>query len=543
MEYENNSKFTLKDIILQILFVVLFVFILMWLFPTKGFVTSYVDNKVQPLYDRFFNENINTMKDAAKSYYTTERLPQNVGDKTKMTLGEMLDKKLLLKFKDSNNKSCNVDDSYVEITKGDNEYQMKVKLKCTDKSDYIIVHMGCYQYCTTAICEKKAATVSTPTVIKTTTGAKTTEQKVYETPTKKNYLCEYLLVTNGKWGSWGEWSSWTTDKAETTEYREVESKSVKIQTGTVTVEDGTTTETTKYETSKKYTCPSGGTLNGTTCTIDQKGTYKAASTTKYTCPSGGSLSGTTCVVSKTGTYKAASVTRASCPSGGSLSGTTCVRTGSYSARAVTTTSNVSGWYDTAVAGYECGNTRRVQVCSTCSTYKTQWYCTHSSASTSYSCPKGGSLSGSTCYISSNYDASISTSYSCPNGGSLSGSTCTLHDNATYAANVKTSYNCSKGGSLSGSTCTVTRSTNYNATPKVTYSCPADYTQSGSGTDTKCTKTIKKYKQEPVYETRTYYRYRTRNYISGIRDYKWSSCSGDSNLSNQGYKMTGKKKEV
>src|SRR5574344_2079390 len=109
MDYENNSRYTFKDVILQILFVVLFVFILMWLFPTKGFVTSYVDNKVQPLYDRFFNENINTMKDAAKSYYTTERLPKNVGDKTKMTLGEMLDKKLLLSFKDSNNKSCDVD--------------------------------------------------------------------------------------------------------------------------------------------------------------------------------------------------------------------------------------------------------------------------------------------------------------------------------------------------------------------------------------------------------------------------------------------------
>jgi len=50
-----------------------------------------------------------------------------------------------------------------------------------------------------------------------------------------------------------------------------------------------------------YTCPSGGTLSGTTCTK-----------TTYSCPSGGTLSGTTC-------------TKYSCPDGGTLSGILCVK--------------------------------------------------------------------------------------------------------------------------------------------------------------------------------------------------------------------------
>jgi len=38
--YTNDSKFSFRDIILQFLFVALFVFILIWLFPTKNYVNE-----------------------------------------------------------------------------------------------------------------------------------------------------------------------------------------------------------------------------------------------------------------------------------------------------------------------------------------------------------------------------------------------------------------------------------------------------------------------------------------------------------------------
>lgn len=151
MYEERNSKFTLRDIILQILFIALFVFLLVWLFPTKGFVNK----KVDPLLDTIFNMNINSMKDAAKSYYTLSRLPQNVGDKTKMTLRQMLAEKIILPFTDKYGESCDLDASYVEITKEEDEYIMKINLKCSQQEDYILVHMGCYDYCSTTICENK----------------------------------------------------------------------------------------------------------------------------------------------------------------------------------------------------------------------------------------------------------------------------------------------------------------------------------------------------------------------------------------------------
>ena len=108
----------------------------MWLFPTRSDVKNIAgkcdsnstgststecknasgkDNSI--LYDRIFGENVLNMKEAAKSYFTTERLPQTVGSKTALTLGDMLSKKIILPFKDKNGKTCSEKDSYVEVTK------------------------------------------------------------------------------------------------------------------------------------------------------------------------------------------------------------------------------------------------------------------------------------------------------------------------------------------------------------------------------------------------------------------------------------------
>ena len=42
---------------------------------------------------------------------------------------------------------------------------------------------------------------------------------------------------------------------------------------------------------------------------------------------------------------------------------------------------------------------------------------------------------------------------------------------------------------------------------------------------------------------TYYRYRTRSYISGTTKTAWSSTQNDKDLLNAGYVLTGNKKEI
>ena len=105
MYEERKDSFSLRDIVLQVLFVALFVFILMWLFPTKNFVTNYVDDKIgdavkealsdyefggginsEAFANQLFNQNVMMMKDGAKDYFTLSRLPEKNGDQVKITL-------------------------------------------------------------------------------------------------------------------------------------------------------------------------------------------------------------------------------------------------------------------------------------------------------------------------------------------------------------------------------------------------------------------------------------------------------------------------
>ena len=105
--------------------------------------------------NRIFNENVQEMKNAAIPYFTTDKLPQEIGDEVKLTLQEMLDLKLLLPFTDKNGETCDTKNSYVTLTKKKDYYEMKINLKCNGEEDYIIVKLGCYSYCTSVQYVKK----------------------------------------------------------------------------------------------------------------------------------------------------------------------------------------------------------------------------------------------------------------------------------------------------------------------------------------------------------------------------------------------------
>lgn len=227
MYNERREGFSLKDVILQLLFIVLFVFILIWLFPTKGTIKGITDkidgmaNQYDVLTNRIFNENIQTMKEAAIGYYTTPRLPKNVNDTKSMTLKEMIDTNLIIEFKDANNKACDLDDSYVEITKYQDEYRMTVNLKCTDNDAHIVVYLGCYNYCNSAVCEAKQAPVSTPVVNPPVNPPVTPP---VNPPKPVAYEYKYVKTVGDSYSSWSSWSSWSTTKAYETSLRDVDTK-------------------------------------------------------------------------------------------------------------------------------------------------------------------------------------------------------------------------------------------------------------------------------------------------------------------------------
>ena len=266
-------------------------------------------------------------------------------------------------------------------------------------------------------------------------------------------------------------------------------------------------------TAGSYSCPSGGTLSGSTCNTSSSVAATVVTAGGYSCPSGGSLSGTTCLTSSS--YAAtAGATVYSCSSG-TLSGSTCLGGGNYAGTVLT-----AGYYSCpsggTLSGVTCNTSSSVAATGTnnyscsapyvVSTGSSTCSPTTSAATGVYSCAVGATLSGTTCTNGLNYRPPTSyvatrTGYTCSVGvlvtatcynpgtangvaannityscasGTLSGSNCIT--NGSYAATyTATTYICPGGGSLSGSTCVL----NTGATGTTPYSCPSGGSLSGT----------------------------------------------------------------
>jgi hypothetical protein len=164
-------------------------------------------------------------------------------------------------------------------------------------------------------------------------------------------------------------------------------------------------------------CPAGTSMYGTSCQC--RDTFPQATT--YSCNAGDSLSATTCTTDYTASWQ--------CPLGyANLVGTTCSK----------------------------------------------------AASSYYTCPSGGSLSGSTCTLST---ASLPV-YTCPLGGTLSGTTCTLPDGSCLTpTSTPTASNTPTPSNTPTNTPTRTGTPTPSVTPSRTGTPTPSVTPSNTGTPT------------------------------------------------------------
>uniref|UniRef100_A0A0G4G8C3 Uncharacterized protein n=1 Tax=Chromera velia CCMP2878 TaxID=1169474 RepID=A0A0G4G8C3_9ALVE len=177
-----------------------------------------------------------------------------------------------------------------------------------------------------------------------------------------------------------------------------------------------------------YTCPSGYTLEGTTCSITKTAAYITSSIpdtesvpASSFCPKGSTMNGGACTKTETAAYVSSSIPRtesvaaqAYCPSGSSMSGSACIQTTS-TARIASTTSTQE--------------TRAVPVTST-SFEKTPFSVPVSkqvSVPGAPTYPSGSSMEGGACIMtrsSTEYSTqSIQTSVNVPTSTPVSSSTC------------------------------------------------------------------------------------------------------------------------
>ncbi len=201
---ERRNGFSIFDLLVKIIFAGLFIFILIWLFNKN------VPN-MKPFYSNVFRENIKYMQEAGESYFTDDKLPKNLGDEVKITLDEMVNKKLILPFVDEDGNPCNPYSSYVSVVKTENGYELKTNLVCDKESDFTVKVLGCHNYCKDKNCEKKC------TIEKITQY----QFKKQATKTTTNYSCDAGATLDGKYcykTVLKDSKSATVKKSETTTY-------------------------------------------------------------------------------------------------------------------------------------------------------------------------------------------------------------------------------------------------------------------------------------------------------------------------------------
>ena len=490
---EDERRINVVKVLLKLIVVVLVILFSAWI------VTKICSNNnpinSDKLVDQVFQDNLNRMKEVGISYFTLERMPKNVGDKEKITLQDMYDKKLILEVRDEENNLCSDTDSYIEVEKYNDEYQMKVNLSCSNRKDYIIVVMGCYNYCKNEICEKQEQDVITDS----------------DNDSQQNTVIEYeyYKATNGKWTDWSAWSAWQKTYLEPTEYRKVETK---------VVQEDYTYESTIEE--DEYAdviigCPSGYSLNseGTKCKKISN------ETTNPVCPtiSGYTLynqDGFTCK------YKSNTTVSQVCPSlngytiiSDQSSGWTCV----YK-KYLSQGQGLSVPQNTSTRIYEFVTTALIHDCDTCSYYSGVIYNIFARKTQSAVCPSGYTKIGNSCVKTKTNTAT------CPSGYTKIGNSC-----------VKTKTNtatCPSGYEKINNTC---KKVYYKSIIK---SCPTGFTLTNE-TNQRCYKKVTRVITMHDVRDVTYYRYATREYINGTIDYKWSTSNNDKSLLNNGYKLTGR----
>jgi len=431
--YSNSNKkgFSILDLIVKIIFAGLLIFILVWLFNKK------VPN-MKPFYSNVFRENIKYMQEAGEGYFTDDKMPTEVGESKKIALRQMIDQKLILPFVDEDGKECNLDESYVGITKLDEGYELKTNLVCPKESNYTVKLLGCHTYCLNGSCkpvpepepepEKEEKTCTVPKI-------KQFQYKKLVEKTSSTYSCASGYTLKGKY----------CYKDILVDSQPAEKKTSSWRIDTVPAIGDTTTVNVDYTKTKLET-------KKTTNTVSVDYNVTQLTTQKTTTPDSTQQVAYPCKKTErrcTTTYQPYSY---SCNCSSSVGPT---------GKTVTTCSTCYG--STPVES--CSN---VPVDSTC--YRTETV----PGKTTYSCPSGteyqtGSGSSLKCYKTS-----------CPSGTTSSGSG---KSRKCYKSEV--TYSCPaeatiKEGSGANLKCYKT-------------SCPSGTTATGSGANLKCAKTTTVYR--------------------------------------------------
>ena len=149
---ENNILFENRTKIVTGIIIVTILLLIAWITP------QFINRNKKTTSEVTLTKKIDTesdmskLKQAALRYYEENSVPANVNETNKLSLKELLDKKLIKNISSSYNKKK----SYIKLTKLEDDFLLEIQLvkdKIIKKEEYYINN---YSYCTsTYLCEKE----------------------------------------------------------------------------------------------------------------------------------------------------------------------------------------------------------------------------------------------------------------------------------------------------------------------------------------------------------------------------------------------------
>ena len=323
MYEENEKKINWLSVLKR---AIIFVVVLIVIFTIISLLTRCTNknNSINPTQENInLSSEIEEMQDATIKYLTEDILPREINDRKTIKLKYLINNKIIDSLKDKQGNVCDVDASYSEVTRLENNYALKTVVNCGKNTDYKVIYIGCFDNCNGGICKgsesnsglcsitetdsnSNTTTTTKKSTSSTTTTKKTSNTKVSKTSNtnnstnsnkvqyqyKKAYvklICEYGTLVNNVCRLQDYYT--LTDepvKNTNTTYKKSTVNANKEKVYLNNVAKNTSTATYEYITTEsvagkrkyvynKYTCKRG-TLNGKTCTISTPST-----TTSYTC--------------------------------------------------------------------------------------------------------------------------------------------------------------------------------------------------------------------------------------------------------------------
>lgn len=125
---ESEKKINWLSLFIKVVIIFIFALIIIWL------VSKIIGkNKLSET----FTNNINNMEKVSVEYFKTVDLPLDKGKSLKITLGELIEKELIVSVNNNSKSTCDTKESYSKITREKNKYVVTTTLKCGKEKNTI----------------------------------------------------------------------------------------------------------------------------------------------------------------------------------------------------------------------------------------------------------------------------------------------------------------------------------------------------------------------------------------------------------------------